>query len=183
MYLKWGIWISRVSWAKCVLPYLEFPTSLKMLSKRSKPPSHFADWELCWERGRDLFTPPRAGSVLAPPGPEGAHFPDDHTNNTWIFTQSSYTVKKVCQDSSFYFGSHYMAIGNFILLSPATFLRFRKKPKSLFTAGINKVSVKPLGEGGDNNCIPNLGQLQKGLVKLPYYHYISLMSWMTSKNS
>lgn len=96
--------------------------------------------------------------------------------------QSSYTIKKVGQESSFYFGCRRATAGNFIPFSPAPFLRFRKKTKSLSTACINKGNVKPLGVGGDNNWIPNHVRLRKGLVKLLYDHYISSMSRMTSRN-
>ena len=81
--------------------------------------------------------------------------------------------KKVHQERRFYFGYHHTTVGNFISFSPATFLRFRKKTKSLSTACINKGDVKTLGVGGDNNQIPNPVQHQKGLVKLLYYHCIS----------
>jgi len=50
--------------------------------------------EDCNGRGEETCSPLPGLSVLAPHSPKGAHFPDDHTNDAQIFTQSSYTVKK-----------------------------------------------------------------------------------------
>lgn len=156
-YLKRGTRSSYVGWAKCVLQCLEFATSLKIPYKKGQdhtvslppPPPAILQRGNCAGRGEEISSLLPGLSALAPGGPEGARFLGDG-----FFTQSSDTVKKVRQKSHFYFGCHRTAVGNFIPFSPDTFLRFRKKTKSLSTACSNKGNVKPSGVGGDNNQIP-----------------------------